>query len=170
MLWDSMYLLFAVWRPRLLRLVRGFRFFIRENSRSCIVYFFKVQLRHLAHSSMKSFDAHSPHLSEIHCSLYISDGIMNPQRMLFFTGSQRYSEKHILTELFEYQYWSLKVLMLSILFVSDILTDRAPPDIALTKHWLRMRYIMKHDVIQISLQCMPIFIIFHSRCLWDLSA
>lgn len=159
-----MYLLFAIWRPRLLRLVRGFRFFWGKHFQNNILYFLKVLLGHLSHSSVQSLHAQGSYLSEINCSLKISDYIRNPKWMYFFTRGKWSSKKYILTEFSKHQYWSLKIFMLSILLISDIFSKWAPPNISFAEFWFFL--MIKILWFKIYFRCMPVFIIFHSKYLW----
>ena len=97
----TMDLLFAIWRPRLLRLVRGFRFFWEKDLRKYTLYFFEMGFGHFSHSSMKSFYTESTNLSQIHTSFNTSHNIRDAKRMFFFTRSEWYPQKHILTEFSE---------------------------------------------------------------------
>jgi hypothetical protein len=55
--------------------------------------------------------------------------------MFFLSRGHRYTKEYIMTELLQYEYWSLELLIFAILFESDILPERAPPDLSFTKEF-----------------------------------
>ena len=126
---DILELLFAIWRSRLLRLVRGFRFFVQPIVGEEIVYIVHLSVTDPAHTPEESLGTPCATLCQIDASFCIIDLIWISEWMFFGRCGQRSSEKYFGVIFFEYYNWSLELLIFPILFVSDVLTERAPPDI-----------------------------------------